>query len=442
MGIPDELERMIARMLAKRPEERPQSLSEVIQQLDHLSYGASESKGTIIGGEVTSSASDAGIQEPDATGEDDGDPPALRTSPGVPFSHASSVLSEGLEVPFVPGDSRLPSGVSSSSSGAEVEEMAREQSHAPQSGIFGRVRRPSSASEARHNGAAERSATNGAATAPSHSGHEAASGSSPPIGGGSQVDEVELPSGADLSRRAFTREYRFVLIADQLLHLWDMRAGTHDEISIRHADRVVSMALGADFVLVGRSDGIIERVSLGGGASDKLFESVFSDTIAGLATDPSGEVMLGVMRSGRVYISDARRDANDWVRVRGGEQATGMTLSPRGDLFAVTRQGGVVEIARISDPKKIIISFEVGGGVEAMAFSDDGYLMGLSTERGTVHLHQVVNGKHIFEVDVGDHYPIGLFFSTERSLMGYLEDDARICVADLQALHARQRLQR
>ena len=84
MGVPDDMEVLVRRMLAKDPNFRPQSLSEVIHLLDKLSYATSDSSATYDG----TASSVATVFAAPGSGHQDEPPPPPKprqgTSPGLP----------------------------------------------------------------------------------------------------------------------------------------------------------------------------------------------------------------------------------------------------------------------------------------------------------------------------------------------------------------------
>ena len=159
MGVPDELELLIGRMLAKTVDQRPESLAEVIHSLDRLSYSTSEGKDTADG--VSEPVlKELLAKEPSRKQSNKRKEPWQRpthksgeTSPGVPFKEASSVVSEASE-PHIAEDRLFQTEPTSpppgplterSSQGDEISDSSyRHRSGTPRSGIFGRVKRASS----------------------------------------------------------------------------------------------------------------------------------------------------------------------------------------------------------------------------------------------------------------------------------------------------------
>jgi serine/threonine protein kinase len=442
MGVPDELELLIGRMLAKTVDQRPESLAEVIHSLDRLSYSTSEGKDTADGvsepvlremlakePESKQRAKKERWQRPThKSGE---------TSPGVPFKEASSVVSEASE-PHIAEDRLFqteptapPPGPLSdrSSQGEESSEPNyRHRSGTPRSGIFGRVKRSTSTHpEPQEQDSAKVQAASFSSSPDSQSISVAAAQSIP-----EQV-RVKLPDGIEPQIVAATSELEFAFTHDQKLYHWRLDDGAHKKIEVRGAAKITALALADGLALIGRDSGSIEQVKLDTGEVEALFESVFSDVVVDLRASRDGKLMFALMSSGRLYMSSVNKPANEWVRVRGGKPARSIALSPKGDLVAVAREGGTIEVSRVAEPKQIRLTIEADGDIRHIAFTDDGYLLGVSSGGDSVGLYQVLNGKKIVDVDVDGKQPLAFFFSKHNSLIGYVIEDREVFVIDLQA---------
>lgn len=443
MGVPDELELLIGRMLAKTVDQRPESLAEVIHSLDRLSYSTSEGKDTADG--VSEPVlKELLAKEPSRKQSNKRKEPWQRpthksgeTSPGVPFKEASSVVSEASE-PHIAEDRLFQTEPTSpppgplterSSQGDEISDSSyRHRSGTPRSGIFGRVKRASSTQpEQQEQDSAQVQAASFSSSPDSQSISVAAAQSIP-----EQV-RVKIPDGVDPEIVAATSELEFAFTHDQQLYHWRLDDGAHKKITARGAAKITALTLAKGLALIGRDSGSIEQVKLDTGEVEPLFESVFSDVVVDLKASRDGKLMFALMSSGRLYMSSVNKPANEWVRVRGGKPARSIALSPKGDLVAVAREGGTIEVSRVAEPKQIRLTIETHENVNHIAFTDDGYLLGVSSGGESVGLYQVLNGKKIVDVDVNGRQPLALFFSKHNSLIGYVIEDREVFVIDLQA---------
>ena len=248
---------------------------------------------------------------------------------------------------------------------------------------------------------------------------------------------LELPPDFDGSLFTCTADFKVAYVCGDSLHVCDMEKESSTILELVDAPQVRCIALGKDHVLVGRADGKIDRYSVERGEHETLFESVFADEVSAVAIGPNDQLMIAAMGSGKLYMSAVNKEARDWGRVRGGAEVFGMTLAPRGDIFAVVRDGGIVEVSRSAEPKQVRVTIKPDGRARHLAFSEDGYLLGLATTDEAVGLYQVINGMHMLDVALGSREPLAIFFSSDNVLMGFVRDGDRLFVRNLQASMAR-----
>lgn len=427
MVVPDDLEMLVRRMLAKTPADRPQTLAEVIHHLDKLSYATIDDRATHYGGELDKASHLTS-------------PGGARTAPlsGPRAPSVGSSTSQGLpHVESAPLLDEAPGGYSNSghippqtldnlsSVGEELEpamvpllpnasEGAYERP-TPPSGIFGKMRKPRSSSKI-------------LPPKPRH----ITEGTHP---GAAEFGQISLDSFGSPRIAKLGPEHCFLTVTNEL-NLWCLQPRRHRTFSLSSVDEITALAMSRKSAIIGRASGVIEHIDLKTGYVKELFRSVFSDPVCDLTINHAGHVMIAVMDSGRIYMSSQNREADDWVRVRGGSAATAIRLDHKNDLFAVAREDGLVEISRISEPKNIRIRLETDIHVDHMAFSEDGYLFAV-IERGDtrVRLFQVINGKHLIDVGTEGSSLLAIEFSPSNELLGYLKDGDRVFVRSLQSLN-------
>ncbi len=367
-------DRLVRTMLSKEMSRRPQSLAEVIHALDQHRF-------------------------------ERGDSGSFRSGP-VPIS---SIMEPGEEVEpsevaeAAPADAPADAGASS--------EFVVRPSSGTQPGIAGSFVPP------RDRAADEESPST-------------LQGESSAVVG---MDTLELPDGFDGSLFACSADFRLTYVHEGTLYVCNMVEGEVVSLELLDAKQARCLALGRDHVLVGRVDGKIDRYAVSDGLHETLFESVFADEVVSVAIGPSDQLMLAAMASGKVYMSAVNKEARDWGRVRGGGAVREMTLSPRGDVFAVVRDGGDVEVSRSGDPKQVRVKMTPDGAVRHIAFSEDGYLIGMATRADAVGLYQVINGMHMLDVALVGGEPLAIFFSSDNVLMGFVHEGNRLRVLNLQA---------
>lgn len=438
-NIPVELEALVLQMLAKHPSQRPQTLAEVIRALDVLLLKMST--GTTEADEAWSSAAHR------TGGTSMGLPIDKRGAGRAPQNTpVASATDRPSSIPRV-----APLGLESLASSPSLAETR--QVELPQSRELSRPAiqplPPKSGSQAAlapaSTGASAPSAPNSTLAMhrdPSRpvaplAADEAKSGlheSTRP--GVPQLGEIELSRGVDAGVFAASSDFRVAYVQDgKTLRVRGMKPRSEQTITLPDGAAVTALALGPRSVLVGREDGSIESAVIATGAVTRLFDSVFKDAISSLAIGPDEKWMVAATQGGRLYLKQPSKDERDWTRVRSGDPIDVVALSPQGDLFAVARKDGTVELSRSADPKQVRLKLHLKRPVSKMAFSEDGYLLAVCLDPSKISLFQVISGQHFIDIKLRQSRLMSFIFSRENNLMAFLSDDDRMFVMDL---HSRQ----
>jgi len=237
---------------------------------------------------------------------------------------------------------------------------------------------------------------------------------------------MALPKDVQTTRMAYDDTLRCAFIHEGTLHIYDLPANEQSTFDVSQGPRINCLALSETHVLLGRADGSLQRLVLETGEIEHLFNPPISDEVGDVAMSRDGKLMLaGMKNSGRVYMSAANKTERDWSRLGSGDPIAHIALSPRADLFAVAREDGTVGISRTSDPKKSFMTVQGAPIDVGLAFSDDGYLMGVAQERGSIGLFQVINGHKIFDIHVSQGHLLG-FFWRGNDVTGLMSDSGHI----------------
>jgi serine/threonine protein kinase len=432
-NIPVELEAMVLRMLAKHPSQRPQTLAEVIRELDalviKLSNGVTEAEdawgkashrsnetsmglpvegrfpGRVLSNTQPDSAVDSSSSSPRSTGEAMGRPASMPriASPGLESLASSPSLAETRQV-------ELPRNRELSRPSIEPINLAPSAS-----ATMAMHREPSKmipSSDEVKSGLHE-------STRP----------------GVPQLGELELPREVTSDIFSASSDFRVAYVQDNTLFVRGMKPRTEQLATINAVPAVTALALGLRSALMGREDGSIDMVNIATGNTQRLFESVFKDAISSLAIGPEEKWMVAATQGGRLYLKQPNKDERDWTRVRSGDPIDVVALSPQGDIFAVARKDGTVELSRSADPKQVRLKLHLKRPVRKMAFSEDGYLLAVCLDPTKISLFQVISGQHFIDIKLRQSRLMSFIFSRENNLMAFLADESRLFVMDL---HSRQ----
>ena len=387
-GVPEPIERLAAAMLAKSPSKRPQSLAEVIQQLD-----AWIAKNSDVSSTLTDSPDDLLLHPPEA-------PPLMRDSAEfeVLKKHAASTIPRAAAIrknASEPHDTKeKPGPKAKKQKGAGVFAAA-----VPQSGIFNRIKRSTPSSP-------------------------------PPSTPTPAPTTPPRPLTASTLHRGHIARHgdtHLVYLDGDLLWHWDIASNQARCYPLPDPHLLSALALNASHVLIGRGDGKIDLLDLDHGTTQTLFSSVFDDAVSSVALSHDGETLWALMHSGRIYHSPAQKPMSEWVRVSGGSMGRHIVLCPNGKFLAIVRQGGLVEIARVHDPKTVYTSLDAQKEVLDISFSEDGYLVAILDEEGDLKIYNVLHGAPMAQIEAPENLLVffftknnqikGLTFSTKEGLL-------------------------
>lgn len=216
--------------------------------------------------------------------------------------------------------------------------------------------------------------------------------------------------------------------------------GTQVEEVFKAPKGVRSLAvLGENQALVGLDDGSI-YLARSECKARRVFQDVRRAPISALATDASGKTLIAGSTSGRVYMCRASLDdLTSWSRIQDGPPVLSLALARDGSLFAVGRKHGETEIYNVGSPKAHTARFTTSQPVKDLRFSNDGHLMAALMPEGVVALHMVLTGSRTVMLKDESHTIETLGFNSENELVGFFWREGIVLGIDLQrelATHA------
>jgi serine/threonine protein kinase len=190
--------------------------------------------------------------------------------------------------------------------------------------------------------------------------------------------------------------------------------------------QVASMAVTADYALLGLADGSIAEVRPGGEA-EVLFQDPRRAPITAVAMSPSHKAHVAGSSSGRLYVGTE----HGWTRFgAAGEPVTALALSDKGDQFAVAR-GRAIQVMSLAASNLSSFPMPIDSDVVSMAFSPDDYLVAVLTDDGTVVLESVHTGQEMMRLSTGDRDLCDITFSADNHLMGLFREGDRVVLKQL-----------
>ncbi len=272
---------------------------------------------------------------------------------------------------------------------------------------------------------------------------ETAKGATPHLEDG---EEAAQASGSPFQGFRFARNIRACAAADETLvafvdvhnEIWAIGETQLDPVCTP-MERVTSLATTSEGIFVGLADGTINRLdppsqgSLRSGGSEllALYRDPQGRAIVSLAAPTGAGKLLASTSDGTVYLGMLRRRRNRWVTLNASRPVATTAVSPRGAMFAVASTNGYIRASTTDAPTKAAAKFRVDAEVIDMSFSHDGHLLAVLLDDGRLPIFQVLYGRQISELPADDPRPHSLFFSRENILHGVCTTEGRICFKNL-----------
>ncbi|WP_230467741.1 WD40 repeat domain-containing serine/threonine protein kinase [Lujinxingia vulgaris] len=396
--FPEELERLVARMLAKEPSERPNDLSEVIAALDTFANSQLSSEAT------SSSQVGSGRMTPPSG--------VFGATKATVASSAEAAATSDASVAAPPAEAAEPHGFGREehTSAATLQAFGKRQpAHTP---VFSRIDTPQ-----HHEGLKAIPAQ--VRYAP----HESSSATAVPGALHTlRVSPAEVVASAHSGGS-------FVILegAPHEAMLFDAGASSPRPLAVATASRVTALALGEDAIFAGHRDGSISRTSLDKAQTRTLFQDVRRASIASIAVSPGTKSVIAGSTSGRVYAHQpGRSSSSEWTRVRNGEAVRCVALGAGGDTAAISRRDNSVEILSLGSPRQPTAQFRTEAPVTAMALSPDNYLLAAALANHTLALFQIPTGRKLMTLPTRHLDVLALLFADGSTPTAICAVDRRV----------------
>lgn len=376
IDIPADLEALVAKMLAKEPKDRPEDLSEVIQALDQAANGFL-SRPLSIGVGSLQSTFETDTSSPKAKKMQQSQVISRRKSGAHKILSAPSRQDAGfVSDEFVPGEIPLSSNATS----------LNESTHP---GLVGSVQIDLSANQ-----------------------------------------NIHACSGESGLRFAFVHKKNIIV------HDLSKTTSVH-AYPLKGSDDITSMHMCKKEVLIGGKSGNIRLLNFDLGSCVELFSTVLPSPVVSVCQDEQGKLSFALMKSGRVYVSPSNKDNKAWIRARTMDsEGVTICLSPRNDMIAIARADHIVETSRVNELKQVQSSISVGGPIKRVAFSNDGYLLGVLLEQNRFQIYQLLNDRKILDITFPPEIEVcDMFFSAQTNqVIGFVKRYSNLYAVDLQHL--------
>jgi serine/threonine protein kinase len=393
----DELEELVGSMLAKRPEDRPQDLAEVLRTLDDLpaqGHVQTSFPGTVT--DPTLVRPPAPEEGPESTQvdarpfscnefqENPGGAPGTEDTSAVPgASHVDvrmPVLAPNLTPQEPPEASERDSEAAMSAAHAAMGSGERRMSDLfPQAAIMRTTPPPD--------------------TQPAYS-EELVESSRPALGRALVAPTwLGLVPSSGMAHCRVTAERRTVLVDDShSVWLLDESAQETIEVLYRSKQPVRALAAHADFALIGLYNGSVERIDLATGIGRRIFGEPLGSNVTAIAMDPEASLLVWGSRKGRVSYGRVHGGRRGHLDLEGAIECA--AVNSQGTAFAIAHSGGDVELFDYTSPSLTSNATYVDKPVQALAFSEDGFILAIVFKgESSVHLHHLPTLQRLMSFD-------------------------------------------
>ncbi len=203
-------------------------------------------------------------------------------------------------------------------------------------------------------------------------------------------------------------------------------------IDLQSAPPLTCMALTETKLFTGHSDGTLWQWSLVERVGEIIHQNASASPLTGLDCDGKSRWLIAGTEAGGVYLAEADADGSfQPLRIHSGKAVRAVALTDQQNVFAVARADGTIGIFDVSSPTTLVHRLTAESRVESMAFSNDGYLLAVVFAQKKLALYHVLNGGLLMRNDAMIEQPLSVSFGENDQLVGYCEIDGRIFGWDL-----------
>lgn len=410
--FPDALEALVRKMLAKSPNDRPQSLSGVIYTLDQLVIELSEAANAKSDAEDVSDLFD--LPPGDELGNTDEGSEANRT-----------VQSEA-------------SLVEASKPKAKAESNAQHERDGRDSGFFRSDEWDSTGPKAailrgrtptKPVGAIGRDEAGDAEKAGNTFDRKAKLRRDSGLYELPRL-ESKLPGGGVRCAAARSQEL-LVVDANFQVHKGAPGGGFDTAFSLPPEPLLTALSMQRDTVYTGHAIGTLFSWDIATGDSEQLHQNASTSPVTSVDCDGDGRWLLFGTQAGGLYLAERHDDRLQPLRIQSGPGVRAVALSASRNMFAVARADGSIGVFHTSSPTSLVHRFSADDTVEQMSFSHDGYLLAVVFADKKLALYHVMTGKLFMRKERLLEQPLSVSFNDNNQLVGYCEVEGSIFGWDL-----------
>lgn len=419
--FPPEIEDLVQRMLAKKPEDRPQSLAAVIAALDKFAQHRPSAEQRDARYDSSEFRSPAQQDAHDRRGSEASSELNQTVASEVSLAKASSSEASRPDgAPMSAVFQRRKSDVSVPPLPQQSPAQLQEQSSA-------KGRTQVGVSAPRSKAVAHETDQNNKQAATTDTNH---------------ADLFELPRswyGRELTlgrpapgnfRADFQRRYWAILDEARCLAVGEVNSAEVLYFQVPPAPELTVMGQRRLDVVTGHADGSILCWSAKHPGGQLLHQNAAKSAITAIVCNES--FFLFGTASGALYIGEFKDEPIQPLCIQSGSEIRVLTARAGRSSFAVARANGFIEVYNIGSPNIITQRISPPAGVTQLTFSQDGYLLAAVFEDKKLILYNALTGAEIARSAAMKHEPRFIHFDNAGRLVGECEVNGEIFGLDLQ----------
>ena len=190
--------------------------------------------------------------------------------------------------------------------------------------------------------------------------------------------------------------------------------------------RVTALATSKAGTFVGQADGSLSRVV----AETNDFKALFRDkqrhAITALAASRQGHIVVAATDGEYLWQGSTQSPDKRWNSLGDVGRVHALALTDSGGMFAAARDDDSVYVATTESPQSMVANLAAPEAVVDLAFSTDGHLLAVLLASGKLHVFQVLYGRQISVLEPDSVEMLSVYFSDDNILYGVCNHKSRV----------------
>jgi serine/threonine protein kinase len=239
--------------------------------------------------------------------------------------------------------------------------------------------------------------------------------------------QSDAPLGDSVVDASLSRTRLAVLDVTGDVHIADETGAFEKKITINGDREATAVAIDSDTVFVGNNHGQVHRFCISSGEVDLLYESGRPSRVVSLVTCAKGERLgVGYEDGAVVYYDIVGGTGGHAHRLASGVPVSALAMCPEFGGFAVCRVDRTVTLHSTEKPDVPVAEFTTAEVVEKAAFSNDAHLLAVSERDGALEIYHADTGHQLMPPKSLKRTPMTVSFGADDRLSALCEIDGTI----------------